>query len=116
MNGNDKIYSDSFGVEPISKEIKRFMGNKNVITHIYRIQVYNSIMCGYFCIEIIDFVLKDKSLLDYANLSSFNEYKKNYKIIFKIIFSINKEVKMKNYIALFVVSIKTSKNLKYHTP
>ena len=73
-------------------------------------------MCGYFCIEIIDFVLKDKSLLDYTNLSSFNEYKKNYKIIFKIIFSINKEVKMKNYIALFVVSIKNSKNLKYHTP
>ena len=73
-------------------------------------------MCGYFCIEIIDFVLKDKSLLDYTNLSSFNEYKNNYKTIFKIIFSINKEVNMKNYIALFVVSIKNSKNLKYHTP
>ena len=25
-------------------------------------------MCGYFCIEFIDFMLKGKSLLDYANL------------------------------------------------
>ena len=39
MNGNDKIYFDSFGVEHISREIKKFMGNKNVITNIYRIQV-----------------------------------------------------------------------------
>ena len=66
MNDNDKIYFDSFGVEYISREIKKFMGNKKVITNIYRIQVYNSIMCGYFCIEIIDFVPKDKSLLDYT--------------------------------------------------
>ena len=42
-------------------------------------------MCGYFCIGIgfIDFMLKGKSLLDYTNLFSPNEYKKNDKIILK---------------------------------
>ena len=38
-------------------------------------------MCGYFCIRFIDFILKGKSLLEYTNLFSPNEYKKNNKII-----------------------------------
>ena len=49
----------------------------------YRIQANYSVMCGYFCIGFIDFVLKVKSLLDYANLFSSNEYEKNDKIIQK---------------------------------
>ena len=56
---------------------------QNIITNIYRIQAYDSIMCGYYCIGFIDFMLKSKSLLDYANLFSPNEYKKNDKIILK---------------------------------
>ena len=70
VNGNnrrascDAIYFDSFGTEGIPKEIKKFIGNKNV----YHIQAYDSIMCGYFCIGFIDFMLKGKSLLDYTNL------------------------------------------------
>ena len=73
----DAIYFDSFGVECISKEIKKFIENKNIITNIYRIQVYSSIGCAYFCIGFIDFMLKDKSFLDYANLFSANYYEKN---------------------------------------
>ena len=86
MNGNkrrasyDAIYFDSFGVEHILKEIKKFTGNKNIITNIYRIQAYNSIICRYLCIGFIEFMLKDKSLLDYPNLFSPNNYEKNYKI------------------------------------
>ena len=38
-------------------------------------------MCGYFCIGLIDFMLKGKRLLDYTNLSSPNNYEKNDKII-----------------------------------
>ena len=38
-------------------------------------------MCGYFCFGFIDFKLKRKSLLDYANLFSPNDYEKNHKII-----------------------------------
>ena len=40
-------------------------------------------MCGYFCIGFIDIMLKGKSLLDYTNLFSPNEYRKNDKIILK---------------------------------
>ena len=40
-------------------------------------------MCGYFCISSIDFMLKDKNLLDYTNLFSSNEYEKNGKMILK---------------------------------
>ena len=40
-------------------------------------------MCGYFCIGLIDFMLKGKSLLGYTNLFSPNDYKKNDKIILK---------------------------------
>ena len=63
--------------------MKKFIGNKNVVTNIYRIQEYDSIMCGYFCIGFIDFVLKGKSLLEYTNLFSPSDYKKNDKIISK---------------------------------
>ena len=38
-------------------------------------------MCGYFCIGLIDFMLNGKSLLDYANLFSLNDYEKNDKIM-----------------------------------
>ena len=43
----------------------------------------DSIMCGYFCIGFIDFMLKDKTLLDYTNLFSPHDYEKNGKIILK---------------------------------
>ena len=42
VNVNNIVYFDSFGVEHIPKEIKRFIGNKNIITNIYRIQAYHS--------------------------------------------------------------------------
>ena len=67
----------------IALEFNIFIGNKNIITNIYRIQAYNSVMCGYVCIGFIDFVLKGKSLLDYTNLFSPNDYEKNDKIILK---------------------------------
>ena len=45
VNGNNVTYYDSFGVEHTPKEIEKFIGNKSIITNIYRIQVYDSIMC-----------------------------------------------------------------------
>ena len=83
VNTKNVTYFDSFGVEHIPKEIRKFIRNKNIITNIYRIQAYDSIMCGYFCIGFIDFMLKGKSLLEYTNLFSPNEYKKNDKMILK---------------------------------
>ena len=77
MNGNYVIYFDSFRVEHILKEIKKFIGNKNIMTNIYRIPAYNTIICRCFGIGCIDYILKRKSFLDYANLFSPNEYEKN---------------------------------------
>ena len=48
------IYFDSFGIEDIPKEINKFIGNNNIESNIFRIQGYDSIMCGYFCIEFIN--------------------------------------------------------------
>ena len=75
----DAIYFDSFGVEHIPKEIKKFIGNKNT----YRIQAYYSKICGYVSIGFIDFMLIGKSLLNYTNLFSPNDLKKNDKIILR---------------------------------
>ena len=67
-------YLDSFGVEHIPQEIKKFIGIKNITTNIFRIQAYDSIMCGYFYIGFIGFMLKGKSLLEYTNLFSPSKY------------------------------------------
>ena len=74
---NNVTYFDSFGVEHIPKEIKAFINNKNIKTNIFRIQAYDSIMCGYFCIGFIDFMLAGKTLTEYTNLFSPSNFKKN---------------------------------------
>ena len=81
VQNNDVTYFDSFGVEHISKEIKTFITNKNIKTNIFRIQAYDSIMCRYFCIGFIDFMLAGKTLTEFTNLFSPNNFKKNDDII-----------------------------------
>ena len=83
VNDNNVTYFDSLQVDHTPKEIRKFIGNKNITTNIYRIQTYDSIICGYFCIGFTDFMLKGKSLLKYINLFSPNGYEKNDKIILK---------------------------------
>ena len=69
------VYFDSFGIEHIPKEINQFINNdttkssslKRIKNNIFRIQAYDSIMCGYYCIEFINHMLKGKTLLDYTN-------------------------------------------------
>ena len=53
MNGNDVMNFDRFGAEYISKEILKFKGNKNIKTNIFRIQVYDSVICGYFLSDLL---------------------------------------------------------------
>ena len=62
FNAKNVAYFDSLGIEHTPKEIKKFIRNKDIITNIYRVKVYNSIMDGYFCIGFIDFMLKGNSL------------------------------------------------------
>ena len=58
------VYFDSFGVEHVPEEIKEFIGNKSIKANIFRVQSNNSIMFGYFCIGLIDFMLAGKTLND----------------------------------------------------
>ena len=78
-NAKNVRYSYSFRVEYIPKEIRKFIGNKNNAKNIYRIQGYDPIMRGYFCIGFIDFKLTGKILLEYKNLFSPNEFKRMIK-------------------------------------
>ena len=71
---NNVIYFDSFGVEHIPKEIKRFMNKLTIVTNIFRIQAYASI--GF-----IDFMLAGKTLTDFTSLFSPSNFKKNNNII-----------------------------------
>ena len=69
LNVNDNNWSASYDatnfdrvvVEQIPKEIKKIIGNKNIITNLYRKQAYKLIMCACFCILFIDFIPKGKS-------------------------------------------------------
>ena len=81
VNHKTVTYFDSFGIEHIPKGVKKFIGNRNIISNIYRMQNYDSVMCGYFCIGFIDYMFKGKSLADYTNLFSPNNFKKNDDII-----------------------------------
>ena len=89
---NEAIYFDSFGIEHIPKEINKFINNdmtkpsslKSIKSNIFKIQVYDSIMCRYFCIEFINYMLKGKTLLDYPNLFSPNDFENNDRVIKRI--------------------------------
>ena len=95
QNSNNNVtYFDYFGVEHILKEIKAFIiiinsnnnnnnsnnnnnnnnNNKNIAASIFRIQAYDSIICGYFCIGFIYFMLAGKTLTKYANVFSPNNF------------------------------------------
>ena len=74
------VYFYSFGIEHIPKEVNKFINN-DMKSNIFRIQAYDSIMCGYFCIEFINYMVKGKNLLDYTNLFSPNDFKKNDQVI-----------------------------------
>ena len=74
-----------FGVKHIPREIIKFINGSTITTNIFRIQAYDSVICDYFRIGFIDFVLKGKSLIDFNNLFSPNNFKDNVKIILKYI-------------------------------
>ena len=82
VKDNEAIYFDSFRVEHIPKEIKKFIEHKNIKTNIFRIQADNSVMCGYFCIGFIVFMLAGKSLIDFPGVFSPYDFKKNDDIMF----------------------------------
>ena len=67
LNNNRTCFA-SFGVEYIPKEVKTFIDKVLVVANIFKIQACDSIMCGYFCIRFIDFMIAGKTLTDFTNL------------------------------------------------
>ena len=80
-NRNEIVYFDSFGVEHIPEEIKEFVGNKNIKANIFLVQANNLVMCGYFCIGFVDFMLAGEKLIDFTNMISPYDFKENDDII-----------------------------------
>ena len=77
VKNNEVTYFDSFVRGHIPKEIKAFVKNRNIKTNVFRMQEYDSITCGYFCIVFIDFMFKRKTLTEYKNVFSPNDFKRN---------------------------------------
>ena len=80
-NRNEIAYFNSFGAKHVPEEIKEFIGKKPIKANIFWVQANDSVMCGYFCIEFIDFMLDDKKLTEYTSLFSPYVFKKNDNII-----------------------------------
>ena len=80
-NRNEIVYFTSFGVEHVPEDIKTFIWNKYIKANIFRVQANYSVMCGYFCIRFIDFMLASKKLTDYTNLFFPPDFKKIDNII-----------------------------------
>ena len=81
VKNNEISYFDSFGIEYVPKEIKIFIGHKNIKNNKIAIEADSSIMCGYFCIGIIDFMFAGRSLIDYTSFFSPYYFRKNDNII-----------------------------------
>ena len=63
------------------EEFKEFVGNKNIIAKIFRVQANHSAMCGYFCTGFIDFMLAGKKLTNFTSMFSPYDFKENDDII-----------------------------------
>ena len=76
------MYFDYFGTEYIPQEVLNKIKDKSITHNIFRVQVNESIISGFYCIDFIEYMLSEKTLLDYTNLFSPNDYEKDYKIIY----------------------------------
>ena len=75
VHNNDVTYCGSFVVEHIPKEIKAFTDRSlSIATNIFRTEAYDSIMCGYFCIGFIDFIVTGKTVTEFTNIFSPNKF------------------------------------------
>ena len=69
-NRSEIIYFDSFGVEHVPEEIKEFVVNKNIKANIFRVQAKSLVMCVFFYIGFIDFMLAGQKLTVFTSFFS----------------------------------------------
>ena len=72
-----------FETEYIPQEVLNKIKDKSITHYIFRIQEDDSIMCGFYCIAFIEYMLPGKTLLYYTNFLSPNDNKRNGKKIYK---------------------------------
>ena len=71
IDRNTSVYFDSFGIEYIPQEVLNKIKDKSITHNIFRIRGNESIMCGFYCIVFIEYMLAGKILLDYTLLNYF---------------------------------------------
>ena len=69
-------------IEYIPQEVLCKVKDKLITHSIFRIQSDGSIMCGFYCIALIEYTPVEKTFLDYTNLFSPNDYKRNGEVIY----------------------------------
>ena len=83
IDRNTAVYFESFEIEYIPQKALNKIKDKSITHNIFRIQTDDFFMCGFYCIAFIEYLLAAKTLLDYTNLFSPNDYRKNDKIMYK---------------------------------
>ena len=81
LKNNNVTYFDSFGIEYIPKEITKLINDKSIKSNIFRIQSFNSILCGYFYTGFIEYTSNNLGLNEYAKLFLVTNVDKNDQII-----------------------------------
>ena len=74
IDRNLAVFLDSVGIQYIPPEVLNKI--KSITYNIFRIQDNESIMCGFYRIAFIEYMLAGKTLLDYTNLFSPNDYRR----------------------------------------
>ena len=77
------MYFDPFGNEYIPQEVLIKVKDKSITHNIFGVQNDDSIICGFYRIAFIDYVIAGKNLLDYTNLYCGSDFKKSYNVIYK---------------------------------
>ena len=64
INRNTAVYFDYFGIEYTPQEVLIKIKDKSIAHTIFTIQDHDSIVCGFYCMAFIEYMLARKTLLD----------------------------------------------------
>ena len=76
IDRNTTVYFDSFRIEYIPQEALNKIRDKLITHNIFRIQNNEYIVCGFYCIAFMEYMLAGETWLDYTILFSPGFYKK----------------------------------------